>query len=118
MLILIRTFILSNFIWVLLASSVASGFAGGYAVRTWYQASLASELRQIQEKAAQDRKKANELSKDLEKLLADERGNRIKIEGKLRDELKAPAYTACVVPPSGVQLLRDALGKPTPQPHR
>lgn len=60
MLILLRSFILSNFMWVLLASSVASGFAGGYAVRTWYKASESSELKQEVVKLNNETGKANE----------------------------------------------------------
>lgn len=61
MLILIRSFILSNFLWVLLASTVASGFAGGYAVRTWYEANLASASKQLAEKRDKDHAKSNEI---------------------------------------------------------
>lgn len=46
MLILIRTFLVSNIWWALLASTVASGFAGGYAVKTWYKANQLNELKQ------------------------------------------------------------------------
>jgi len=65
---LIKSFILSNFLWVLLASIVVSGFAGGYAVKIWYKASLASAEKQAQEKREANDEKYRKVSSDIDKL--------------------------------------------------
>lgn len=100
------------YVLALLGYGLVSAFAGGWVVQKFHQASELSELKRIQEKSAEERKEALELSKLLELRLANEKAKRIAIEGKLRDELKSPAYN-CVVPLSGVQLLRDAVGSPS-----
>jgi len=112
MLIFLKNFIISNFWWALIASSVASGFAGGYVVRTFYQASHARELKLTAEKLAKERAESLEASKLLETRLAVERAKRIEMEGRLRHELQNRVYTDCVIPPSGLQLLREAVGSP------
>lgn len=97
--------------WIIVISLLGSSFAGGVIT---YKALQLNQLRKeklVAEKSAEERAKALELSKALETRLAAERAKRIEIEGKLRDELKSPAYN-CVVPASGVQLLRDAVGTP------
>lgn len=65
---LIRTFILSNIWWALLFSTVASGFAGGYAVRIWYKASHESALKQLAEKRDNDHAKSNEVKVTVSRL--------------------------------------------------
>ena len=60
MFILLRSFILSNFIWVLLASSVASGYAGWYAHKIVIKAENVSALKREVEKLNNETGKANE----------------------------------------------------------
>lgn len=110
---LLKSFILSNFLWVLLASTVASGFAGGYAVRIFYQASQLREYRAEQEKLNEERIRANKIAANLEIDLAKERAKRDSIERELRDELKNPDYTNCHVPANGVRILQGIVGKST-----
>lgn len=110
MFILLRGFVLSNIWWVLLASVVASGFAGGYAVRIFYQASQLREYRAEQEKLSEERVRANEIARNLELDLAKERTKRANAERELRDELKNPDYTNCHVPASGVRILQGIVG--------
>lgn len=65
---LIRSFILSNFLWVLLASSVASGLAGGLIVHKWHRANQLSELKRAVEKREANYDKARKTESDVAKL--------------------------------------------------
>lgn len=68
MFILLRSFILSNFIWVLLASSVASAFVGGLIVHKWHRANELTALKQAVEKREANYDKARKTESDVAKL--------------------------------------------------
>lgn len=93
-----------------MASTVASGFVGGYAVHKLHQASLASELRREAIERQKEQARANEIARNLELDLAKERAKRANAERELRDELKTPDYTNCHVPANGVRILQGIVG--------
>lgn len=68
MFILLRSFILSNFIWVLLGSMLASGFASGLIVHKWHRASQLSALNAAVEKREANYDKARKTESDVAKL--------------------------------------------------
>lgn len=98
--------------WIIAGSLLVATSTGWFAHGVWTDANRLDELERVVAKANKERAESLEASKLLETTLAAERAKRIEMEGRLRHELQNRVYTDCVIPPSGVQLLREAVGSP------
>lgn len=68
MFIFLKSFIVSNIWWALLASVLVSGFASGLIVHKWHRANQLSELKQAVEKREANYDKARKAQGDVDKL--------------------------------------------------
>lgn len=86
-----------------------AAFGAGWAVNGWrWEAKQADALQAAIDQKAKDEQIANKKSEELEKQLASIQSNTRELNRRLAHETTDPAY-ACRVPPSGLQLLRDAI---------
>jgi hypothetical protein len=108
-------FILTNWKAILLASIAVTCFVAGYTVRGWLADSR--EKAAIEQAIAEQQAKiikANARAEEFENRLSELKANARNVNRKVDREIKDSAYS-CVLPASGVQLIREAIA-PTASP--